>query len=260
MARLVFVVNNPDFLVSHRLVLVRGAIAAGYEVHAIAPEGAGVAALEREGVVSHRWQLDRKSQGPLVEARSLAALVALYVRLAPDVVHHVTIKPVLYGSAAARLVRRPAVVNAVSGFGYVFLASGTRAFMRRRAVSLAYRVALSTPRSVVVLQNDDDEADLRRAGALGNAEVVKIRGSGVDLARFSPTPPPAGPPLIVLPARLLRDKGVVEFVEAARRVRALRPAVRFALVGGLDPGNPAAISADELSAWVREGVVEAWGH
>jgi glycosyltransferase involved in cell wall biosynthesis len=260
MTRLVFVVNNPDFLVSHRLVLVRGARAAGYDVHAITPNGPGQQVLRAEGVETHSWRLDRKGQGPLQEARSVASLVALYARLQPDIVHHVTIKPVLYGSLAARIVRRPAVVNAVSGFGYVFLAEGAVAEARRRAIAGAYRVALSTPRSVVVLQNDDDEADLRRAGALGAAEVVKIRGSGVDLTRFHVTPEPAGAPLVVLPARLLRDKGVEEFVQAARLVRATHPIVRFALVGGLDAGNPAGVSGAEVEAWTKEGAVEWWGH
>ncbi|MBL8919467.1 MAG: glycosyltransferase family 4 protein [Myxococcaceae bacterium] len=260
MTRLVFVVNNPDFLVSHRLVLVRGARAAGYDVHAITPDGSGVGDLERLGVEVHRWRLDRKGQGPATEASSVAALVWHYARLQPDIAHHVTIKPVLYGSAAARVVRRTAVVNAVSGFGYVFLAQGPLAALRRRAIAAAYRMALSTPRSVVVLQNDDDEADLRRFGALDRADVVKIRGSGVDLTRFRVAPEPEGPPVVMLPARLLRDKGVVEFVDAARAVRANRPGVRFVLAGGLDPGNPAAVTLEEVERWRSEGVVEWWGH
>jgi glycosyltransferase involved in cell wall biosynthesis len=260
MARLIFVVNNPDFLVSHRMVLVRGAIAAGYDVHAIAPAGSGVTALNAAGVETHEWSLDRKGQALASELRSVAALVRHYRRLAPDVVHHVTIKPVLYGSAAARVVRRPAVVNAVSGFGYVFLAQGPVAELRRRAIAAAYRVALSTPRSVCVLQNDDDENDLRRFGALGSADVVKIRGSGVDLSRFVSSPEPAGPSVVMLPARLLKDKGVVEFVHAARLVKAAMPDVRFVLAGGLDPGNPAAVTEAEVRRWVTEGVVEWWGH
>lgn len=260
MARLVFVVNNPDFLVSHRMVLVRGAREAGYDVHAVTPRGTGTTALQREGVECHTWDLSRKGQHPLMEANSLASLVSLYSRLAPDIVHHVTIKPILYGSLAARIVRRPAVVNAVSGFGFVFLAQGRVARLRRQAVSRAYRVALSTPRSIAVLQNDDDEADLRRFDALGSAHVVKIRGSGVDLARFVETQEPAGPPVVMLPARLLKDKGVFEFVEAARLVRQRVPTARFVMVGGLDPGNPAAVTQAEISAWLSEGVVEWWGH
>ena len=261
MARLVFTANNPDFLVSHRLVLVKGALAAGYDVQVVAPDGDGVATLEALGVRVHRWQLDRKGQRAAEEALTIARIVALYRRLKPDVVHQVTIKPVLYGSFAARVTGVRGVVNAVSGLGYIFLARGLRAEARRRAIAGAYRVALSAPRTRVVLQNDDDEADLRQVGALGpGARVVKIRGSGVDLARFTASPEPTGTPVVVLPARLLRDKGVVEFVEAARMLKAQGVKVRMALVGGLDPGNPTAVTQSELDGWLSEGLVEWWGH
>ena len=261
MPRLAFVVNNVDFLLSHRLVLVKGALAKGYDVHVIGPAGPGVGALEALGVPVHEWRLDRSGQRAPAEALTVARLVRLYRRVKPDLVHHVTIKPVLYGSFAARLTGVRGVVNAVSGLGYIFLAEGLRAELRRQAVGLAYRAALSTPSSRVILQNDDDEAELRALGALGHARIVKIRGSGVDLARFRPqSEPKDGPVTIVLPARLLRDKGVVEFVEAGRILRAQGVALRLVLVGGLDPGNPAGITQAELDAWVREGDVEAWGH
>lgn len=261
MPRLAFVVNNVDFLLSHRLVLVKGALAKGYDVHVIGPAGPGVSALEALGVPVHEWRLDRSGQRAAAEALTVARLVRLYRRVKPDLVHHVTIKPVLYGSFAARLTGVRGVVNAVSGLGYIFLAEGLRAELRRQAVGLAYRAALSTPGSRVILQNDDDEAELRALGALGHARIVKIRGSGVDLARFRPqSEPKDGPVTIVLPARLLRDKGVVEFVEAGRILRAQRVALRLVLVGGLDPGNPAGITKAELDAWVRAGDVEAWGH
>jgi len=259
--RLVFTANNPDFLVSHRLVLVTGALAAGYDVQVVAPDGPGVATLEALGVPVHRWQLDRKGQRATEEALTVARIVELYRRLKPDVVHQVTIKPVLYGSLAARLTGVRGVVNAVSGLGYIFLAKGPRAEARRRAIAAAYRVALGGARTRVVLQNDDDEADLRAVGALGpTAQVVKIRGSGVDLARFTATPEPTGTPVVVLPARLLRDKGVVEFVEAARLLKAQGVMVRMALVGGLDSGNPAAVTRPELDAWLAEAIIEWWGH
>lgn len=261
MPRLAFVVNNVDFLLSHRLVLVKGALAKGYEVHVIGPAGPGVAALERLGVPCHEWRLDRSGQQAAAEALTVARLVRLYRCVKPELVHHVTIKPVLYGSLAARLTGVRGVVNAVSGLGYIFLAEGLRAELRRQAVGLAYRAALSTPNSRVILQNDDDEAELRALGALAHAHVVKIRGSGVDLARFRPQSEPKEPPVtVVLPARLLRDKGVVEFVEAGRLLRAQGVRARMVLVGGLDPGNPAGITAAELEAWVRAGDVEAWGH
>lgn len=261
MTRLAFVVNNIDFLLSHRLVLVKGAMAKGYEVHVIGPRGPGVSVLEQLGLTFHEWRLDRSGQRAALEALTIAQLVRIYRRVRPQLVHHVTIKPVLYGSFAARATGVGGVVNAVSGLGYIFLAEGPRAEVRRQAVGLAYRAALSTPNSRVIFQNDDDEAELRALGALAGAHIVKIRGSGVDLTRFRPqSEPDGGPVTVVLPARLLRDKGVVEFVEAGRLLKKEGVAVRMVLVGGVDPGNPAGITRAELDAWVGAGEVEWWGH
>lgn len=258
---LAFVVNNADFLVSHRLALVRGALAEGYRVTAIVPPGDGVRALQSIGCAVEPWRLRRTGQRPHEEALSLAQLVELYRKLKPDLVHHVTVKAMIYGSLAARTVGVPAVVNAVSGLGYVFLSTGLRARARREALKLGYRAAFSTPNSAVILQNDDDEATLRDLGVLEGARVTKIRGSGVDLAKFPATPEPeTSRPVVVVPARLLIDKGVREFADAARRVRAAGVDARFVLVGGEDFGNPAGVPKSEVEAWVREGVVEWWGH
>lgn len=261
MPRLAFVVNNADFLVSHRLVLVKGALAAGYEVLAIAPEGPGRRALEAAGAQFLPWRLERTGQRAHAEALSVAHLASLYARHRPDLVHHVTIKPMLYGSLAARLTGVRGVVNAVSGLGYVFLSSGLKAAVRRQVLGVAYRAALSGPNTRVILQNDDDERELRELGLLGDAKVVKIRGSGVNLAQFPERPPPTSePPLVVLPARMLADKGVEEFVNAARLLRERKVPVRMALVGGEDEGNPAGLARVTLEAWDADGVVEWWGH
>lgn len=255
---LAFVVNNADFLVSHRLVLVKGAIAAGFRVTAIAPESEAFDTLREAGCQTVHWRLKRTGQRPHEEAIALAHLVKLYRQLKPDLTHHVTVKAMLYGSLAARATGVRAVVNAVSGLGFVFLSTGLRASARRRALKLGYAMALSTPNSAVVLQNDDDEASLRELGVLDKARVVKIRGSGVDLKKFPPTPEPTTqPPLVVLPARMLIDKGVREFVAAAG---ALRGRARFVLVGGEDLGNPQSVPRSELDTWTREGIVEWWGH
>jgi glycosyltransferase involved in cell wall biosynthesis len=261
MPRLAFVVNNADFLVSHRLVLVKGALAAGYEVLAIAPEGPGRRTLEEAGARFLPWRLERTGQRAHAEALSVAHLASLYARHRPDLVHHVTIKPMLYGSLAARLTGVRGVVNAVSGLGYVFLSSGLKAAVRRQVLGVAYRAALSGANTRVILQNDDDERELRELGLLGDAKVVKIRGSGVNLAQFPERPPPTTePPLVVLPARMLADKGVEEFVNAARLLRERKVPVRMALVGGEDEGNPAGLARVTLEAWDADGVIEWWGH
>jgi glycosyltransferase involved in cell wall biosynthesis len=262
MRHLAFVVNNADFLVSHRLVLVKGALEAGYRVTAIAPESEAFETLRALGCQTEHWRLRRTGQKPHEEALALAHLVAVYRRLQPDLTHHVTVKAMLYGSLAARVNRIPAVVNAVSGLGFVFLSTGLRARARRGALRFGYELALNSPRSAVILQNDDDERALRELGALkGSTRVVKIRGSGVDLSRFTPSAEPAqGLPLVVVPARMLIDKGLREFVEAAKQLKAKGVQARFALVGGEDVGNPQSVPRAELDDWVRSGAIEWWGH
>lgn len=259
-ARLVYIVNDAAFFVSHRLPLGLRARAAGVDVVVVGPDGAGRDAIERAGLRFVSVPLDRSSTNPWGEARLLRALTAVLLRERPDLVHNVTIKPVIYGGLAARFARVPAVVSSVSGMGYVFIAKGMRAAARRAAVHRLYRLALDHPRSRVIFQNTDDR-DAMVHGRLVSARdaVVVPGGSGVDLTSFDPSPP-TGPQVVVLPGRMLRDKGVLEFAHAARRLRAAHPAVRFALVGGLDTKNPSALREEELEDLTADGAVEWWGH
>ncbi|MCU0681669.1 MAG: glycosyltransferase family 4 protein [Polyangiaceae bacterium] len=258
-----FVVNSDWFFVSHRLALGRALRDAGFEVVVAAgPTGDGPA-IEAEGLRFEPLPFDRGGRSPRNDARTLARLLALYRREAPDLVHHVTIKPVLYGSLAARLARVPAVVNAISGLGFVFIERATpspRDALLRTGVIAAYRLALDTPRARAVFQNEDDRDFFVQNGLVARERTRVVRGSGVDTARFRPSPLPDGDPLVVLPARLLWDKGVGEFVEAARRLKAGGLKARFALVGAPDAGNPASVSEAQLEAWRSEGAVEWWGH
>jgi len=260
--RLLIAVNNPAFFCSHRLPIALAAQDAGWEVHiATAPEPAeAVAAIREAALPHHPIPLSRSGTHPLEELRTLRALYRLYRRLQPDVLHHVTIKPVVYGGLVARLARCPAVVSAVSGLGYLFTGESLRHRALRAVAVRLYRAALRHPCSRVIFQNPDDRATLERLGVTTPAQPVMIRGSGVPLDRFHAAPEPEDTPLVLLPARMLRDKGVVEFVEAARTLQAEGVAARFVLAGGLDPGNPAALAVETLQAWVREGVVEWWGH
>ena len=258
--RLLFVVNEAGFFLSHRLVLAEAARSSGYDVHVATPPGDQVERITDRGFPHHPLRLSRRGSRPWSEAASLAALVRLYQRVQPQLVHQVTVKPVLYGSMAARITGVPAIVNAVSGLGYVFIASGTLARMRRRAVLAAYHVAFRGRGTRVIFQNEDDRALFVEAGLVPRERTVLIRGSGVDLAAFRPRPEPPGPPVVVLPARMLFDKGVGEFVDAAAALRAEGVVARFVLVGDTDDGNPAAIPADRLRHWQADGRIEWWGH
>ncbi len=258
--RLAYVVNDPSFFVSHRLALGLHGKKLGLDVVVVGPEGPGRDAIERAGIRFVPIPLARASTSPRIELRTALAVAATLRNERPTLVHNVTIKPVLYGGIAARMVRTPAVVSSVSGLGYTFLASGRRARARRAVVVAAYRQALGHPNSRVIFQNDDDRRELLSLGCVDRARTVVIRGgSGVDVATYAAELPPAGSPLVVLPARMLRDKGVIEFVEAARAIRAKGVDARFALVGGLHE-NPAALTPTELRALTADGVVEWWGH
>jgi len=259
--KLLLLVNDAGFFLSHRLPLALGAQAAGMEVIIATAADPLAEQVRASGLQFAPLPLSRSGRNPLQEARLFAALLALYRRHRPDVAHHVTIKPVLYGGLAARLLRLPAVVSAVSGLGYVFISQGRLAALRRRAVVSLYRLALGGAGHRVIFQNPDDRAAFESASLLRSGSAVLLPGgSGVDLRRFRPQPEPDGDVLVVLPARMLWDKGVGEFVEAARILRGRGIKARFQLAGGFDPANPAAIAEAQLRAWQAEGVIEWLGH
>lgn len=255
--RLLLVVNDAAFFLSHRLPLALGARAAGFDVHVATPRDAASLRIEAEGLPFHALPLSRGGMSPRAELETVGALVALYRDLRPDIVHHVTAKPILYGGVAARIARVPAVVHAVSGLGYVFISDRKRERLLRQAIRAAYRVVTAHPNCAVIFQNEDDRRVF--GTSIRTSHVVMIGGSGVDLERFRPTPLPDGVPLVVLPARMLWDKGVGELVDAARILRRKGVTARFALVGDVDPNNPACVSRDRIEDWVKDDLVEWWG-
>ena len=257
--RLLIVVNDAAFFLSHRLPLAQAAREAGFDVHIATPQDRAAERIRAEGFAFHAIPMNRRSVGPFGELAAIAGLISLYRRLRPTLVHHVTSKPVIYGGIAARIASVPAVVAAVTGLGYVFIARGWRVAMLRALIATAYRSALRHPRTCVIFQNPDNRAEFLAARLIRAEQAVIIPGSGVDTTLFAATPEPAGRLLVVLPARLLWHKGVAEFVEAARLLRARGSSARFALVGGIDPDNPAAVPAAQVESWQRDGTIEWWG-
>ncbi len=264
--RVLYVVNESFFFLSHRLPVGLAAQRAGFEVHIAAPadhvwapRDFDVSALTRHGFVLHEIPLSRRGRSPLAEARTVLALIALYRALRPQLVHHMTIKPVLYGSLAARLVGVPAAVNLITGLGHLFSDQGVVSRALRQLAILGYRIAGGHRNSWTTCQNHSDRELLVRLGAISEQRSSVMRGSGVDLQTFRPTPPAPGTPLVVLPARLLWDKGVGVFVEAAQRLRAQNVVARLAIVGDTQPSNPRSVPEATLREWHQSGVVEWWG-
>jgi glycosyltransferase involved in cell wall biosynthesis len=258
--RILFVDNDVNSFYAYRIELARGARDSGFEVHVAAPPGKAAEILRAEGLQYHSIPMTRSGLAPWKEFSTISVLFRLYRRVRPDLVHHLRLKPVLYGGLAAYGARVPAVVGLLTGLGYVFIAETRRALVIRKLVVLSCKVAFRHGNQRIVFQNPDDQGVFIQNKILPAAQTVLIKGSGVDVHTYVPTPEPEGVPVVVLASRMLRDKGVVEFVGAARGLRGAGVLARFVLVGETDPGNPTAITADQLRAWADEGVIEWWGH
>jgi glycosyltransferase involved in cell wall biosynthesis len=261
-ARRVALVAHWDWVLANfRLPLARALREAGSDVTFVCPPGAHTERLTSSGFRHVPWQVRRRGMNPVIELGSVRALTATYRSEAFDLVHHFTVKPNLYGSLAARRAGIPRVVNTFTGLGYLF-SPGVRQRALRTALRPLLRRALKRPGHWTVVLSPEDLAGLRAHDLVDEERVRVIVGDGVDLELFSPPalPRPAGPPRSLLAARLLWDKGVAEYVEAARRLRAEGVDARFLIAGEPDPGNPATVPAGQVEAWRQEGVVELLGH
>jgi glycosyltransferase involved in cell wall biosynthesis len=256
---LLFLVTEDWYFASHRLPLARAAIANGYRVVVatrVERHGEVIRAAGCE-LVPLRWR--RRAGAPWREAANLLEVIALYRRLRPVIVHHVALKPIVYGSIAARVTGVRRVVNAFAGLGYVFTAHTLKARLMRPILRQLLSFTVNLSQSSVTVQNPDDRDMLVKGAIATPRQVTLIRGAGVDLAAFPPQPLSAGVPVVILAARMLWEKGVGEFVAAAHRLQSRGIAARFALVGDTDPENPGAIPARQLSEWNRSGSIEWWG-
>lgn len=261
-AKIVLFANTDWYLYNFRLSLARTLVESGHSVLLLSPPGKYGPMLSELGF---RWQpvpMVRRSLNPLAELSLVLSLVRLFRRETPDLVHGFTIKCAVYGGLAARLAGVKARVAAVAGLGYVFISDEFRARMLRGPVRWLLGRALGGRGARLIVQNPTDR-DLFIDSGLACADQVRlIPGSGVDCARFRPValPRAPGPLRVLLASRLLWDKGIGEFVEAARSLRASGRDIDFILAGEPDPGNPASIEVDVVKEWVADGVLRWIGH
>jgi len=253
--------NTDWYLYNFRLPLAKYLREKGLEVILVSPPGGYGPKLEENGF---RWisvPMERRSLNPWKEFKLLRHLVKLYAKEKPDLVHHFTIKNVVYGSLAARMAGIKPRVNAVTGLGHIFTSNGWLARLIRPIVSRLLRVALQGDESLLILQNPDDYQAFVNAGLVLPKDIRLIRGSGVDTERFKPSSQKRqGVFRVLLATRLLWEKGVGEYVEAARNLKSHNQAIEFLLAGSPDPGNPASVPQAQIDAWAREGIITALGH
>lgn len=260
MPKLLYFISEDWFFCSHFLDRAKAALASGLDVVVLARVDQHRDALRDAGLRVIDLKMERGSTQPLRELGVLRQVWRVYRAERPDLLHHIALKPILYGSLVAGALRLRRVVNAPVGMGHVFTANGWKARLLRGLVGPALRALLNPPGSKVVFENEEDLAASVQAGRVRAADAVLIRGAGVDTARFAPAPRSDGVPIAVLGARMLRDKGVLEFVEAARLLKVRKVPLRCVLVGAPDPANPSSLTAARLQRWHVEGVVEWWGH
>ena len=262
--KVLLVANTAWYLYNFRRRLIRALVGRGCEVVAVCPRDRYVELLETEGVRWIEWSLDRAGMSPLRDWRSLVRLRQIYRDESPDLVHHFTIKSILYGTSAARRTSVRRIVNSVTGLGHVFVSNRLAARMARPWIRRWYLRSLIATGVRPIFQNADDLAELSRLSPHLAARAILARGSGVDLQRFTPSPdgrPQAnGVPCVLFVGRLLEEKGIREFVEAAHLTRDRGLRARFIACGAPDPGNPSSVDPACLDRWRSEGLVEFPGH
>lgn len=252
---ILFLVNDAGFFVSHRLALAEAAQREGYRVAIACPQSRYSALFFDSGFEYYATTPTRGTNNIWSSLGITYDYWKIIRSVRPDVIHLITSKPILIGGILARILRVPSV-SAVSGLGYLFTHNHLSVRIARKIVMVGYRLALNHRLSHVIFQNDHDRAIFADGNIIARANHSLIKGSGADLDSIQYVPDPPGPVTIILPARLLRDKGVLEFVEAAHLLRQRGVNCTMRLQGSVDAGNPMSVTQDDIDNWVAQGIVE----
>lgn len=257
---ILFVVNTPRFFLSHRLPLAIAAKKAGFNVHVATKSGSEISQIRDQGLVHHVIPFERSGQNIISDMAALMSLIQLFRLIQPSLVHLVTIKPVIYGGIAARIVGIKSVVAAISGLGTVFIDRSFKGSIRRLLILKLYKEAFKQSRLVVIFQNKDDRKMFVNKNLVNYESCQIIRGSGVKLSDYPYIPEPNSIPIVVMAARILKDKGVFEFIESAKILKQKGMEIIFRLIGESDLDNRTGISEELLNQWQDDGFVELLGY
>ncbi len=256
---ILYLVNVDWFFLSHRMSLAIEAKKRGYQVIIAAADTGQSQIILENGLRFVEVPFIRTGNNIFNEIKVLFIINRLYRRLKPDIVHHVTIKPVLLGSLVSRFLREIHVINAITGMGSLF--SENKGYNPlRMAVRGLFRVVLGSSRQHTIFQNPDDLNYFVSRGLVKNRQACLIPGSGVDTGLFTPSESKPSVQLVLMPSRMIVEKGVAAFCEAAKRLKPRFPDVRFILAGKVDIGSPGMIPESTLKKWASEGSVEWIGY
>lgn len=255
---LVYFVNVDWFFVSHRLEIALESKNQGYEVHIIAGFTSHKESLENYGFIVHDINLSRSSKSFLKETKVLFESYRILKKINIDILHLISIKPIIYGGLISKILRIKKIVYSFPGLGHIFTSNSISNYILRVTSLLIYRLILKNKKSYVILQNKHDRDYLLSKKILRKENIIMIYGSGVHLDKFSFSNEPEGIPVVMMISRLLKEKGVIEYLESIDQVKRSFPEVKFVLVGGFDD-NPGSLSIRDIEEYIDLNKVEYWG-
>jgi glycosyltransferase involved in cell wall biosynthesis len=257
MPKILLFANTDWYLYNFRLSLATKLREQRNEVVLLSPPGDFQKHMQADGFQWISFPFSRQGVNPFRELSTLWRLIQIYHTEKPDIVHHFTIKPVIYGSLAAHVLGIKSIINSITGLGHLFIDTEPITQILRGFAKILYRVSLRNTQ--VIFENPEDQNTFIKYRLLQPEQTHLILGTGVDVEKFQPSPHNHDQPLVLFASRLLITKGILDFVEAAGRLKQKGLKARFAIAGTPDPGNPASILPEQLNAWERSGLVEVWG-
>jgi len=257
--RVLFVITEDWALISHRLHLVEAAINAGYEVALATRVNKNRKNLEDRGIKVFEWKFHRGSLNPIKEIIAIFSLCKILLVFKPHIIYAVAQKPVIYAGLARKIFNQTAFVGTLGGVGFVFTNKSLKAAVLKPLLILLLKFALVGKKTRLILQNNDNINTIKKINIINKNYIRLVKGAGVEIKKFLPSKIPLTTTIVILPGRMLWDKGVGEFVRVAKRIKERNIKARFVLVGDVDMDNPESIKQVQIDKWIESGIIEQWG-
>ena len=254
--KILFIVNLDKFFISHRLPIAIAIKNLGFEVHIAAKLTKSASILEENGFITHNLKIDRGSLSIVSNIITFARIFKLIFFIRPNLLHLITIKPLLFGSISSYFFKDISTIISVSGLGYIFSDKGRFSYIRKKVIIQIYKLALMNKRNIIIFQNKDDKKKLMEISNLNKNNLKLIYGSGVNLSKFYPKNYEIDPPIVLFAGRLLISKGINDFIEAAKYLKG----IRFVIAGEYDYENPDCVNPEYIKEISGKGIVEYWGY